>query len=184
MIPISDIRKFEVRLKTTGAWVECQVTQIEEGEVFRMTDPEGKPFKDKDNDPSDGPWTLFTMDERAHWMADILPEDKPRTDTDLFEWLANLYCKSYTLAKNDDLDHNKATAEQWITEFAHQFVDVPEKEIAEMKATDTIWNLQIYEYNQLGATNYYGPTLRSVVTRAMNNTASTAVLLAGKRIAQ
>lgn len=84
-----------------------------------------------------------------------------------YQWLANLKCNHFHLTRNDENAANYMTAEEWIASEAGDFEDVPEEELAAMKATNTIWSLQIYPDTPIGFYVWLGATLDSVIDRAM-----------------
>jgi hypothetical protein len=60
------------------------------------------------------------------------------------------------------------TAADWIDERPDDFEDCSPEDIEAMKATNTIWSLQIYPNTPIGFIVWYGPTMESVVKQAMD----------------
>ena len=85
---------------------------------------------------------------------------------DNYEWLARLRPNSLLLELNEHAC-NYVTANEWIDSYSpDEFKDVPAPLIAGMKATNTIWRLQIYPNTPVGCDVWYGPTLDSVIEQA------------------
>jgi len=82
-----------------------------------------------------------------------------------YEWLAQLKCNSLSVHRNDQAA-NYLTAAQEIEQEPEHFFDTPPALIEEMKATNTIWWLQIYPNTPIGFSAWYGPTLDSVIEQA------------------
>lgn len=63
---------------------------------------------------------------------------------------------------------NYVTAKVWIEEYgsADEWADVPADLIEGMKASNTIYRLQIYPNTPVGFNSWYGPTLDSVIEQA------------------
>lgn len=83
-----------------------------------------------------------------------------------YEWLARLKPNSLSVELNEHAC-NYVTAKQWIEEHcAEDFVEVPPDLVEAMKASNTIWRLQIYPNTPVGFNFWYGPTLDSVIEQA------------------
>jgi len=82
-----------------------------------------------------------------------------------YEWLAQLKCSSLSVHRNDHAA-NYLTAAQEIEQEPEHFGDTPAALIEEMKATNTIWWLQIYPNTPIRFSAWYGPTLDSVIEQA------------------
>ena len=83
-----------------------------------------------------------------------------------YEFLARLQPNSWMIEMNEHAC-NYVTATQWIEEYCPEhFSDVAPDLIAGMKATNTIYRLQIYPATPIGFYSFYGPTLDSVVEQA------------------
>lgn len=90
------------------------------------------------------------------------------TREEMFAWLASVDCNSLTLGRDDDHACNYRTAKEWIEEDSpDNFEDCSPEDIEAMKATNTIWKLQIYPNTPIGFVIWYGPTMESVVGQAM-----------------
>jgi hypothetical protein len=91
------------------------------------------------------------------------------TKEEMFDWLAGLQCNSFTLARDDDHACNYATARQWIEEYgdARDWEGVNPEELNAMKDQNTIWKLQIYPATPIGFCIWYGVSMESVVSKAM-----------------
>ena len=82
-----------------------------------------------------------------------------------YEWLARLKANSWSIEVNEHAC-NYVTATEWIEEFGQDWSDVPEDLITGMKASNTIYRLQIYPNTPIGFNRWYGPTLDSVIEQA------------------
>jgi hypothetical protein len=84
-----------------------------------------------------------------------------------YEWLAAQTPNSLHLERNGDHACNYRSARQWIEEDQPEwFADTAPELVEAMKATDTIWSLQIYPNTPIGFNKWYGPTLDSVIDQA------------------
>lgn len=87
-----------------------------------------------------------------------------------YEWLSNLKCNSMNLSRDESHSMNYTTATDWIENIMpDQFADVPPELLEAMKATNTIWQLQVYPDTPVGFYVWFGPTLNSVVDQAMRD---------------
>jgi hypothetical protein len=87
-----------------------------------------------------------------------------------YEWLAAQKPNALHLERNGENACNYRTAREWIEEDNPEwFADTPPALLEEMKATDTIWSLQIYPDTPVGFLKWYGPTLDSVIERARSH---------------
>lgn len=84
-----------------------------------------------------------------------------------YEWLAAQKPNQLHLTRNDHAC-NYVTAKVWIEEYATQdeFKHVPPDLLEAMKATNTIWCLQIYPDTPIGSYVWYGHTIDSVIEQA------------------
>lgn len=86
---------------------------------------------------------------------------------EMFSWLASVRCSSLTLGRDDDHACNYMTAADWIDERREDFEGCSPEDIEAMKATNTIWKLQIYPNTPVGFVWFFGPTMESVIRQAM-----------------
>lgn len=94
------------------------------------------------------------------------------TDAERFQWLATLKCNSLSLER-DEHACNYVTAREWIEEYEPDwFKDTPPDEVILMKATNTIWRLQIYPVTPIGFNVWFGSTAAAVIDAAMAEYAS------------
>jgi hypothetical protein len=91
------------------------------------------------------------------------------TKEEMFTWLADLRCNSFSLSRDDDHACNYVTAKQWIEDFgeAREWEDIDADELDAMKNQNTIWKLQIYPATPVGFCIWYGVSMESVVAKAM-----------------
>ena len=85
---------------------------------------------------------------------------------EMLAWLANLKCNSLHLERDGSHACNYMTAADWIDEHPDEFEDCSPEDIEAMKATNTIWSLQIYPNTPIGSYLWCGPTMESVVAKA------------------
>jgi hypothetical protein len=92
------------------------------------------------------------------------------TDAGRWKWLASLKCNQFYLERDGDHACNYMTAAQWI-EMDHNddFARVPADEVERMKATNTIWKLQIYPNTPVGFDVWYGASAEAVIDAAMRD---------------
>ena len=89
------------------------------------------------------------------------------SSVDKYEWLARLKPNSWSIEMNEHAC-NYCTAKQWIEEYCPDlFEGVPPGLIEGMKASNTIYSLQIYPVTPIGFNVWRGPTLDSVIEQAM-----------------
>lgn len=87
-------------------------------------------------------------------------------DADNWRWLRDLKCNSFTLGRDDDHACNYMTASDWIDNNPDWFRDDDSQEIERMRATNTIWNLQVYPNTPVGFNAWNASTLDAVVLAA------------------
>jgi hypothetical protein len=92
-----------------------------------------------------------------------------------YRWLCNLKCNQLYLTRNEDHACNYMTAREWIEQHAKDFDEVDPAELEQMKATNTIWSLQIYPDTPIGFYKWYGATADSVIDAAMKQIAERCV---------
>lgn len=90
-----------------------------------------------------------------------------------YEWLCSLNPCSFSIERNEHAC-SYVTARQWIEDFGDDWSDVSEIEIEAMKATNTIYRLQIYTDTPVGFNVWYGATLDSVINQAREATSAAA----------
>lgn len=83
-----------------------------------------------------------------------------------YEWLAGLKANSWLIEVNEHAC-NYVSAKEWIEDFGADWSDVPADLLEGMKASNTIYRLQIYPNTPVGFNSWYGPTLDSVIEQAM-----------------
>lgn len=84
-------------------------------------------------------------------------------DARRYRWLRDLTPCSLTLSRNDGHAINYMTAAQWIEQSPEEFADDPPEEIERMKATNTIWTIQIYPNTPVGFTRWNAATLDAAI---------------------
>ncbi|GAB2913992.1 hypothetical protein [Paralcaligenes ginsengisoli] len=90
-------------------------------------------------------------------------------DAARYRYLRDHVCNSLHLSRDGDHACNYVTAKEWIEKFApaDDFADIDPVELERMKATNTIWCLQIYPDTPVGFNVWNGATLDSVINKAM-----------------
>ena len=86
-----------------------------------------------------------------------------------WKWLITLKCNSLSLSRDDNHACNYMTAAQWIDAHAEDYADTDPQEVERMKATNTIWQLQIYPNTPVGFNVWYGATADCVVRAAFED---------------
>jgi hypothetical protein len=95
-------------------------------------------------------------------------DEELRRDAERYRWLRDLQCNHFTLSRNEDHAPNYTTAKEWIEDYYPEgFKDCDPAEVDRMKSTNTIWSLQIYPDTPVGFVVWYGVTLESVVSTAI-----------------
>lgn len=94
------------------------------------------------------------------------------TDSERLQWLANLKANSIHLERDGDHACNYMTAAQWIEECPEDYEDCPPESVAAMKATNTIWRLQIYPNAPVGFKVWFGATAAEAIDAAMRGYAA------------
>lgn len=89
------------------------------------------------------------------------------TDAERWRGLAALRCVSLSLSRNDEHACNYVRAAEWIEQNPKDFAEVAPGELERMRATDTIWSLQIYPDTPVGFYMFYGATAEAVVDEAL-----------------
>src|SRR5688572_27714442 len=74
------------------------------------------------------------------------------TNAERFEWLSTLRCHELIVTRNGANACNYRTARQWIEEHLEDFTEVDPAELERMKATNTIWCVQLYP---TGSVSFY-----------------------------
>jgi hypothetical protein len=88
-------------------------------------------------------------------------------DAARYRWLRDLQCNSLHLSRDDDNACNYMTAAQWIEEHPDSFTDDAPAEVELMKATNTIWMLQIYPNTPVGFNRWHGATPDAAIDAAI-----------------
>jgi hypothetical protein len=88
-------------------------------------------------------------------------------------WLRNLQCNSLHLERNAGHACNYMTAAEWIDSENEDFMHCSADDVEAMKATNTIWALQIYPDTPIGFYRWFGPTAESVIDAAIAAYANT-----------
>jgi hypothetical protein len=88
-------------------------------------------------------------------------------DAERYRWLRDATPCSLTLSRNDGHAINYMTATQWIEQFADDFADDDPAEVERMKATNTIWTLQVYPNTPVGFYRWNGATLDAAIDAAL-----------------
>jgi hypothetical protein len=90
-------------------------------------------------------------------------------DAEKWRWLRDATPCSLTLSRNDEHATNYMTAADWIEQFPEDFADEEPAEVERMKATNTIWTLQIYPNTPIGFNRWHGATLDAVIDAALKD---------------
>ena len=85
-------------------------------------------------------------------------------DAARYRYLRDMQPNSLILDRNDGHAPNYQTAKQWIEDsMPDLFTEVPPDELERMKATNTIWSLQVYPRTPISFNVYHGASLDVVV---------------------
>ena len=84
-----------------------------------------------------------------------------------YRWLRDLDCNSLSLSRNDGHAPSYMTAAEYIDSYPDFFNDVPADELVAMRATNTIWSLQVYPNTPVGFNVWHGATAEAAVNAAM-----------------
>ena len=109
-------------------------------------------------------WVSESLDEAAQTIAQL------RVDAERYAFIRDNVNNSLHLDRNDHAA-SYMTAEETINSAPEWFEETPLDEIERMKATDTIWSLQIYPDTPVGFYRWSGSTLDNVVDAALSATA-------------
>jgi hypothetical protein len=90
-------------------------------------------------------------------------------DARRYQWLSSLQCNSLSLSRDGDHACNYMTAAQWIESFPKDFSEDDPAEVERMKATNTIWTLQIYPDTPVGFNWWHGATAAAAIDSAMRD---------------
>lgn len=84
-----------------------------------------------------------------------------------YQWLHDHACSSLHLTRDGDHACNYMTAAEWMERCPEDFQDDAPEEIERMKATNTIWRLQVYPYTPVGFWALHASTLSAAIDAAM-----------------
>lgn len=119
--------------------------------------------------------TLEQLNEIESKTADLV-EPTPKEVMELVQMakryavLRDMQCNSMSVSKNDDHTANYMTAEEYINNYPKEFEDEDPFEVGRMKATNTIWRLQVYPDTPVGCYVIYGSTLDFVIDSVVSQT--------------
>ncbi len=99
----------------------------------------------------------------GHRLCDAAPTSNAARR---WQWLATLKCHSFSLER-DEHKASYMTATQWIEDCVNRFAGTAPEVLQAMKATDTIWSLQIYPDTPIGFYVWYGATAEACIDAAM-----------------
>lgn len=89
-----------------------------------------------------------------------------------YAWLTQTPCNSLHVTRDGDHACNYVTATEWIEEYCPEdFRDVDPAEVERMKATNTIWRVQIYPNTPVGFNAFHGATLDAAIDAALHGAA-------------
>jgi hypothetical protein len=116
-------------------------------------------------------WLRTAADEKEARMAAesqlAAQRERDERDAEKWRWLRDATPCSLTLSRNDGHAINYMTATQWIEQFADDFADDDPAEVERMKATNTIWTLQVYPNTPVGFYRWNGATLDAAIDAAL-----------------
>ncbi|EHK65953.1 hypothetical protein [Achromobacter arsenitoxydans] len=87
-------------------------------------------------------------------------------DAARYRWLRDHACNSLHLTRDGEHACNYLTAAQWIESCPEDFQDDAPEEIERMKATNTIWRLQVYPNTPVGFWVLHASTLDAAIDAA------------------
>jgi hypothetical protein len=87
-------------------------------------------------------------------------------DAERYRWLRDHACNSLHVTRDGDHACNYLTAAQWIESCPEDFQDDGAQEIERMKATNTIWRLQVYPNTPIGFWVLHASTLDAAIDAA------------------
>lgn len=90
-----------------------------------------------------------------------------RKDAERYRWLRDLSSNQMYLTHNEHAA-NYDTAEGWMDNMTDWFANDPPESVAEMKATNSIWTLQIYPSTPIGFNLWNRATLDEVIDAALD----------------
>ena len=97
-------------------------------------------------------------------------------DAARYRWLRDSTFNQICLSRNGDHACNYVSAKEWIEECSPEWFDgEPVEEVEKMKASGTIWKLQIYPNTPIGFYVLNRSTLDNAIDAAMNNSAKDEV---------
>jgi hypothetical protein len=115
-------------------------------------------------------WTKSPRQETHATPAQAGLDEQVRKDAALFRWLHDLKCSELILTRNGDHACNYMTAAQWIDDNPEDFEDCDPAEVERMRATNTIWRLQVYPDTPIGFLVWHGSTPEAAIDAAMAST--------------
>lgn len=110
-------------------------------------------------------WPIELLTEASAQLEAALAEiEALKADAARYRWLRDHQCNHLILSRDEDHASNYVTAKEWIEDFvpddfSHTAPDILQR----MKASNTIWRLQIYPNTPIGFDVIYSPTLDEAI---------------------